>query len=301
MRCGLRSMELLLAIAERGSIGEAANALELSQPTVSANLRAIENRLKLTLVERSPRGSRLTAAGEAVTGWAREVLGASDRFEMSVAALREEGKSQLRVSASLTIAEYLVPRWLASLQSDAPDVVVALRVCNSEDVAQDVLSGATQLGFVEGLSMPPGLGERVIGHDQLAVVVASSHPWAQRQQPVGLDELLSARLVLRESGSGTREIFDHAVALHGHTAQPAFELGSTAAIKTALQTSDCVAVLSTLAVQAEIDRGQLTPIAVDGLDLRRVLRLIWPAGHRLDGPAANLAQHAIQSPGTLEA
>ncbi len=289
-------MELLLAIAEHGSIGEAARALELAQPTVSTNLRRLERQLGLRLVERTARGSRLTPAGSAVTDWAREVLTASDRFEAAVAALRQERAGQLHVSASMTIAEYLMPVWLADLQRREPDLAIALRVGNSEEVAGHVLSGTAELGFVEGVTVPDGLRTHVVAEDRLAVVVGVDHPWARRGEPVALDELLSARLVLREPGSGTRETFDHAVSSLGHPRpRPALELGSTASIKTALLTSDGVGVLSSLTVQAEIAAGRLASLDVAGLDLRRLLRLIWREDHNLNGPAALLAHRATST------
>ncbi|NEE01595.1 LysR family transcriptional regulator [Phytoactinopolyspora halotolerans] len=293
-RLELRAMELLLAIAEHGSIGEAARALQLAQPTVSTNLRRLEHQLGLRLVERTARGSRLTPTGSAVTDWAREVLTASDRFEAAVAALRHERAGQLHVSASMTIAEYLMPGWLADLQRHEPDLAIALRVGNSEEVAGQVLAGSAELGFVEGVTLPEGVRAHTVAEDQLAVVVSADHPWASGRRPVTVSELLSARLVLREPGSGTREAFDHAVAALGlPLPQPALELGSTASIKTALLDSDGVGVLSSLTVRAELAGQLLVAVDVAGLDLRRLLRLIWRADRDLTGAAALLARRAV--------
>lgn len=288
-------MELLVAIAEYGSLGAAAEALQLTQPTVSARLNGLERQLGLRLVERSPRGSRLTAQGMAVTDWSRTVLVESDRFEAAVDALRRENSGQLRVAASMTIAEYLVPKWLSDLRGRMPEISVSLRVHNSEDVAHDVLGRAAAVGFIEGVSVPSGLVHRIVGTDQLVAIVRPSHPWAKRRRPVSLDQFLQARLALRELGSGTREAFDRAVAAHGVVVRPDLELGSTSAIKAAVLSEDVVGVVSELAVTDELAHRGLSVVDVAGLDLKRRLRAIWPRGEDLTDAAATLVKLAANS------
>lgn len=291
-------MELLVAIAEQGSLGSAASALELTQPTVSARLNRLERQLGLRLVDRSPRGSDLTAHGAAVADWARTVLGESDRFEAAAAALRRQQSGQVTVAASMTVAEYLMPSWLATLQAQKPDITVALRVHNSEDVAHDVLAGDADVGFIEGVTLPDGLASTHIGDDRLAVMVASSHAWARRRLPISVDQLCAARLALREVGSGTRETFDNALARHAAVVTPALELGSTSAIKAAMLNSDDLAgVLSVLAVRGDIESGGLREVVVADLDLHRPLRAIWPSGKTIGDTAAALVRLASRRSG----
>lgn len=296
MRTDLRSLEMLLAVAEQGSIGAAARALDIRQPSVTDRLQRLERHLGLALVERSPRGSRLTPEGVAVADWAREVLSASDQLEAGVAALRRTHDSQLRVSASLTVAEYLLPRWLADLRQSSPDTGVALRMCNSGQAAQDVLHGDADLGFIEGPRTTRGLHTRVVAADALVIVVAPGHPWGRRRRPLGVGELADAPLIVREKGSGTRETLDNALVGAGahRTGTARLELGSTAAIKAAVLTGQGVGVLSRLAISDDIRAGRLREVAVEGVDLRRRLRAIWRAGTRLTGPAAELAACAVR-------
>lgn len=286
-------MELLVAIAETGSLGGAATALGITQPTVSARVRAMERRLGLHLVDRSPQGSRLTPQGLAITNWARGVLIESDRFEDSVAALRRELSSHMSIAASMTVAEYLVPRWLARLQPRWPEIAIALRVHNSEGVARAVLARECDIGFVEGVHVAAGLSHRTIGRDRLVLVISPAHRWARRRGPITVADLDAARLVLRESGSGTREIFDHAIAVAGHEPiEPALVLGSTAAIKAAVTGSDAVGVVSELAVRDDLRHGELRSVDVKGLDLRRELRAVWPRDQLLTDPADDLLRLA---------
>jgi DNA-binding transcriptional LysR family regulator len=292
-RTDLTSLETLLAVAEHGSIGAAARALGLRQPSVTDRLQRLERHLELSLLERSPRGTGLTSEGFAVADWARVTLAASGRLEAGAAALRRRQGGQLRVSASMTISEYLVPRWLTDLRIAAPEVSVSLRVGNSEQVADDVLGDKADLGFVEGLSVPRGLRQRVFGSDELVVVVAGGHPWTRRRRPLTAAELAATPLIVRERGSGTRETLARALTVLGYEAvPPQLELGSTAAVKAAVATGQGISVLSRLATADDVAAGRLRTVEVADLSLRRRLRVIWREHTTLSGPAADLVRRA---------
>lgn len=285
----LGPFDLLLSVAETGSMGRAARRHGVSQPAVSARLRALEASLGFSLLERSPRGARLTAAGALVADWARSAVDAAALLDEGVVALRAETTSRLRVAASLTVAEYLLPRWLIALRSALPDTTVALTSHNSTDTADDVRRGAADIGFVEGPTPPPDLDTQVVGHDQLTVVVGGDHPWARRRH-VTPAQLAETSLITREQGSGTRTSLEQALHDVGHPtrAAPALELSSTTAIKNAAAQGVAPAVLSSLAVVAELAAATLVAVPVRRLDLQRTLRAIWPADQRLTGPAREL-------------
>ncbi|GAA0419863.1 LysR family transcriptional regulator [Streptomyces luteireticuli] len=281
----LGSLDLLLAVARLGSLGRAARELGITQPAASGRLRGMERMLGVALVERSPRGSRLTPAGVLVTDWARRIVEAAEAFDAGVQALRGRRDSRLRVAASMTIAEYLLPGWLIALRGGRPDTAVSLFAGNSAAVAERVLAGEADLGFVEGLEVPAGLDAAVIGHDRLVLVVAPAHPWVRRHRPVGVDELAATPLVLRERGSGTRQVLDAALS---EPARPLLELASTTAVKAAVVSGAGPAVLSELAVGEELAGRRLVEIPVAGVSLRRDLRAVWPRGQRPGGPAWEL-------------
>jgi molybdate transport repressor ModE-like protein len=292
-RTDLASLETLLAVTEHGSIGAAARALGLRQPSVTDRLQRLERHLELSLLVRSSQGTRLTAEGAAVADWARATLAASDLLEAGAAALRRRHGGELRVSASMTISEYLVPRWLTDLRVAAPAVTVSLRVGNSEQVADDVLRADADLGFVEGLSVPNGLHQRVFATDELVVVVADGHPWARRRRPLTAAELAATPLIVRERGSGTRETLARALAVAGfEPVSPQLELGSTAAVKAAVATSQGISVLSRLAAADDVAAGRLRVVEVADLSLRRRLRVVWRQHTTLTGPAADLVRRA---------
>lgn len=281
----LGALELLLAVARLGSLGGAARELGITQPAASSRIRSMERQLGVALVDRSPRGSTLTDAGALVTDWARRVVEAAAAFDAGAQALRHRRDSRLRVAASMTIAEYLLPGWLLALRSQRPDTAVSLLAGNSTTVAERLLSDEADLGFVEGLSVPAGLDSTVIAHDHLIVVTAPTHPWARRRRPVPAAELAATPLILREKGSGTRQVLDTAL---GGLARPLIELSSTTAVKASAVSGAGPAVLSELAVGEELSMRRLVRIPVEGVTLARDLRAVWPTGHRPTGPAREL-------------
>ncbi|MFJ4486329.1 LysR family transcriptional regulator [Streptomyces longwoodensis] len=281
----LGALELLLAVARLGSLGAAAREVGITQPAASSRVRSMERQLGVALVDRSPRGSRLTDAGALVTDWARRVVEAAEAFDAGAQALRDRRDSRLRVAASMTIAEYLLPGWLLALRAQRPDTAVSLLAGNSTAVAERLLTGEADLGFVEGLTVPAGLDSAVVAHDRLIVVTAPGHPWARRRAPLSAAELSTTPLILREKGSGTRQVLDAAL---GGLARPLIELSSTTAVKAAAVGGAGPSVLSELVVREELAVRRLVAVPVADVSLTRDLRAVWPTGHRPTGPARDL-------------
>ncbi|MER6778869.1 MULTISPECIES: LysR family transcriptional regulator [unclassified Streptomyces] len=284
----LGALELLLAVARIGSLSGAAKRMGITQPAASSRIRAMETRLGVALVDRSPRGSTLTAEGALVTDWARRVVEAAEAFDAGAQALRGRRDSRLRVAASMTIAEYLLPGWLIALRGQRPGTAVSLHAGNSAVVAERVLAHEADLGFVEGLSVPEGLDSAVIAQDRLVVAVAPGHAWARRTRGVAAAELAATPLILREWGSGTRQVLDAALAQSGGLAAPLLELASTTAVKAAALSGAGPCVLSELALGEELAARRLVEVPVTGAALGRALRAVWPVGNRPAGPARDL-------------
>lgn len=278
----LESLEMLLAVAEMGSISSVARVHSLSQPAVTARMNLLERRLGLYLLERGPSGTRLTADGLAVAEYAQRVVDAAVALSAAAEALRDRSTGRLRVAASLTIADHLMPGWLLSLRHAAPQVSITLRVTNSAAVIAAILGRSADIGFVEGTPTPlPGLRTRRIGGDQLVLVVSRDHPWAQRCSLVSPAQLAATPLVLREAGSGTRQVLEDQLARQGLRTMTQLELGSTAAIFAAARRGEAPAVVSSLAVGEELASQHLMSVQVPELDLRRTFRAVWSLGRRL--------------------
>lgn len=292
----LDSLELLLEVAETGSLGRAAVRHGLSQPAVSARVQGMERLVGFPLLTRGARGSTLTPAGALLADWARDVLHAASVLEAGIGSLRADRNARLRVAASLTVAEHLLPGWLVGLAAEHPETAVSLAATNSAEVAEAVRAGRADLGFVEGPDLPAGLQDRVVARDRLVVVVPPGHPWTRRRAPLQAAELAGTRLVCREPSSGTRASLEAALTAvgAGPVAAPLLELSSSSAVRTAVAAGAGPAVLSDLAVRDDVAAGRLVRIGVRGLDLDRRLRAVWPVAQPLRGPAADLLRLAGQ-------
>ncbi|MFB9376330.1 LysR family transcriptional regulator [Kineococcus gynurae] len=292
----LTSLELLLAVDETGSFGQAALRHGVTQPAVSARLARMERQVGVRLLDRGPRGARVTREGALLVVWAREVLAAAGALDAGIASLRADHGTRLRVAASLTVAEYLLPQWLVRLAAEHPETAVSLEPVNSAEVLRRVRDARVDLGFVEGPDVPEGVDSTVVAHDELRVVVAPSHPWRRRRaRPLTAVELARVRLVQREPHSGTRTALEGALrtALTAagedvDLAPPLLELASTSAVRSAALTGAGPAVLSALAVADDVRGGRLVALPVAGVDLRRALRAVWPRGVLPAGPARDL-------------
>ncbi len=294
------SLDLLQSVAELGSIRRAAMAHHVSQPAASMRLRALERTLGLELLDRSSGRARLTPAGIAVVEWGGAVLDEVRALLMGVAALRAEGTTQLRLAASMTAAEYLVPAWLNRLRAAEPDLRVSLQMGNSEHVADVVARREADLGFVEGDTVPAALESKVVSRDELVLVVAPSHPWGRRRKALSAPEVAATPLVLREPGSGTRQVFEGALGACGLSVTPLVELGSTTAIKAAVGSGLGPGVLSRLAIRAEVNEGRMVIVPTSGFSLERSIRAVWPRSVVL-APAASLLLAQINRPNVAPA
>ncbi len=283
----LASFEVFLAIAETGSLGRAARELGYTQQAVSRRLASMEAQAGVTLAVRTTRGSELTPAGVIVAEWAKRLLEVAGEIDTGMGSLRKEGREKVRVAASQTISEQLMPQWLVSLQAAAnrfggtvPQVI--LTATNSEHAIASVRDGGADLGFVENPGPPKGLGSAVVGHDELVIVVPPTHKWAKRSREVTALELAQTRLVAREPHSGIRDSLTvalrHVLGEDMQQAPPVLELTSAAAMRAAVLAGAGPAAMSKLAVADDLAVGRLRAIHIPELDLRRQFRAIWVGG-----------------------
>src|SRR3984957_17240522 len=273
----LAALEVLLSVARTGSLGRAAQETGVSQQAVSARIRAMEAQTGVTLVQRTARGSTLTAEGAVIAQWAAGVLDVAGELDAEIAALRHDRRGRLRLCASLTIAERLLPAWLVSYRAAArnrggEDVEIVLTAANTDGVITHVTVGDADLGFVESPNAPQSLRSRVIGHDGLVVVVTPpAHPCARRRRPGSAAELAATPLVSREGGSGTSQTLTAAltaaVGADVVQAPAALSVSTTSAVRAAVLAGAAPAVITELAVTDDLAAGRLTRIEIPGLDL----------------------------------
>lgn len=271
----ISALDLFRSVVELGSLGRAAQAHRITQPSASSRLRSLERTLGITLLVRSPTGSTLTPDGRVVADYANAVLSAADDLASGVAALKADQAGLLRLAASYTLAEYVLPFWLETFFSARPDDSVVLDVTNSRAVIDRVESGAIDLGFIESPTAPAGMAEQVIGTDEIIAVASPRHVWTNERR-IDLATFASTPMVLREHGSGTRDSLVTELARLGHDSPPsALDLGSLSAVRIAVINGASPTVISRLAVADDLATGRLVEIEVPGLRIERRLRAIW--------------------------
>jgi len=292
----LGALRALREVARQGSIAAAATVLGVSQQALSARMRTLERAMGINLLARTPSGSHLTEQGRLVVGWAEDVLDAADRLEAGVRSIRSGVSHRLAIAASQTVAEHLVPHWLIELRSveqsaagqtgaeqaeGYPPTVVELTVANSTGVVELVRDGKAALGFIETPHLPADLLTTHLRDDELLVVTAPGHPWARRRGPLSLTEIAATPLVMREAGSGTRDTLTDHLAAHNPPlrAQIAMELGTSAAVRSAIAAGVGPGVLSRLAVRDDLVLGRLVAVEVVGPPLTRQLTAVWRPDH----------------------
>lgn len=277
------AIDLLTEVAESGGIGAAARAARITQQAASQRIRSLEAATGLTLVERSPWGSVLTPDGALLSQWAAEVIEASRKVEAGVAALRRRSSANLRVAASSTIAELLLPEWMMRLRDGTHSHLrVALFPASSRDVAAAVSSGDVDLGFAEESTIPRGLRRRVIGVHRLVLAVAPQHPWAGRAGAVTPATVARTAMVALPSGADVRRSYELALrrALGGRSeiATPLLERPTTAAVVDAVRRGVGPAVLSSVAVAADVRTRRLHVLPIRGISGPRPLHAVWKGG-----------------------
>ncbi len=282
----LTALDLYASVVELGSLGRAAKMHGIAQPSASSRIRNLERQLGVTLLTRSATGSIPTPEGIVVSGWTDAILRAAHDLEAGLEALKAEQSGRLRIAASYTIAEYLLPGWLGRFSREHPRDTVALDVENSTHVLAELERGEADIGFIETPLETPSMSEVIVAHDQLVAVVPPDHEWALREA-VDMTELAQTPLVMREQGSGTREALEQALHDAGHGLPVSvLELGSTSAVRSAVLSGNSPTVISRLAVASELRDGLLVEVPITDLKIERDLRAVWPTGK----PLPKLAQ-----------
>lgn len=266
-------LEAFVAAIEAGTMGGAAEALDLTQSAVTKRIARLEALLGTVLLERGRYGVRPTGPGGALYPEARRALETLRRATESLRAERTARHATLRITASHTVGEYLLPHWLAGHRRSGAEFHATMRISNSPAVLEAVREDDADLGFVEHGGDATGLETMVVGRDELVAVVATDHRWAKRRT-IAVRELVGEPYITREPASGTRTVAEDALAKAGVRLQPALEAQSLETVKRSVAGGDGFSLLSPLAVAHEVDAGSLCTRPVRGVDLRRELRAV---------------------------
>ena len=290
----INHLAIFHAVAEEHSMSRGAERLCISQPAVSKQVKELEAALGVTLFDRLPRGLRLTQAGEVLAGHARWLFAVEADAERAIAELKGLVQGRLTVGASLTIGDYLLPQILGEYRRKHPGIALHLEIANTQVIQRKIRENALDVGLTEGVAEDAELDAEVFGEDELVAVVPPGHSL------LGKDEVSAARFcaepfLMREPGSGTREVVERALALRGIQVMPAMSLGSTEAIKRGVASGLGVAIVSKLALETELEAGRLCPVTLSDLSITRPLHLVCLRG-KSKGAAVQAFLNLLRQP-----
>ena len=257
-----RRLQVFHAVAKHLSFTKAAEAVCMTQPAVTFQVRQLEEHFNTRLFDRTQGRITLTPAGQVAFQYAERILALSAELDSQLREITGKEAGPLLVGASTTIAEYLLPGILGEFKARHPGVVPRLFVANSEAVQERVAARSLDLGFIEGDSHLPSLASDVCCEDELQVVCAPSHALA-RQEVIAPRALTEHAYVSREVGSGTREVIDNflvKVGLGPDSLQVVMEASSPEALKGLVATGLGFTIMSRATVAKEVRLGELVPI-----------------------------------------
>ena len=271
-----RRLQVFHAVAKHLSFTRAADALFMTQPAVTFQIKQLEEQYGTRLFERRHGGISLTPAGEMVLSYAQKILALSDEMETRLSEMTGEMRGPLLVGASTTIAEFMLPRVLGEFNAAYPQVRARLIVANSESIESRVAEHTLDVGLIEVPAKAGGLTSQICCEDELLVICAPDYPLAG-QKSVKPAALAEYEFISREPGSGTREITD--AYFLGHKVPPEslktqMELGSPEALKGVVSTGLGFAIVSRAVVDKEVQLGELLAIPLDP-PLKRSLYLVF--------------------------
>jgi DNA-binding transcriptional LysR family regulator len=283
----LYHLRVFQTVAEHEHITRASEELFLSQPAVTKIIQSLEHETGLELIERHGRRIVLTHAGHVLHSYARRVFALERDMEEAVAALRDVEAGEIKLAANTTSGVYLLPPIVSRYRNLYPQVTLHIDILNSHEIIEQTLNWTLDFGLVEGdpSTLPAGLSVEVFAQDELVLVVAPDHRWS-RLDELNPDALGEGELLLREQGSGIREVIEHSLLLHRVHVHPLFTLPDNEAIKQMVMSGVGAAIVSTIAVQRELASGDLVRIPITGVDLRPQLSLV----RRIDKQLSRAAQ-----------
>lgn len=271
----INHLEMFCSVVDEGSISQAARIKYVSQPAVTNQIRQLENHYGTDLFNRSEGRLLLTEAGRKLYPFAKEMVDHLQRSEEAVKSIRKEYESTLHIGASLTIGEYFLPRTLGAFQRTYNVGQMSVSIGSTPDIVTKLTDLEIDLALVEGVVENQECTTFKYGEDELILVVPSNHRWA-KQEEIELEEMTEERMIWREENAGIRKIIEKELSKHrvsmNRTNQ--VELGSTQAIKSAVESGLGFSILPKLSVERELELGVLTRIPIAHVELTRDLFIV---------------------------
>lgn len=292
----LRQLHTFRMVVERGSFSGAAEELDISQPAVSFQIRALEESVGHRLLDRSGRRVALTEAGEIAYRYTKRMMGLELELERELQELGDRIAGPLVLGSSTGPGELVLPQLLGRFAAAHPDVVVRLAVLDTQTVCDRVLEEELELGIVGAARQQRGLVFDPFMRDELVAIVPPGHPFAGRER-LTIAELVSEPLLVQQEGSGVRAVVEQAMrdaGIRDRDLTIAMELGLQQSVKAAVLDGFGITVISRLAVEREVADGSLVALPLEGDGLARQFWMVRHAGRTPRRAARAFTEFAVK-------
>lgn len=266
--------------AMKRNFSETAKILHLSQPSVSLQIQQLEESLRVKLFERTTRTIKLTNSGKVLLRYAERIFQFINEAEKELTALSKSIHGELNIGASTTIGEHILPYLLGPFKLEYPLVNLLMKIGNSHTIIEQLLNQEIHIGFVEAMYTHPRLNNHPFLDDELVVICSKKNP---PPTLVGKDvltpqDLFSLPLILRERGSGTRQVIDESlrtIELNPDELHVVLESGNTESVKAAVETGMGISILSKYAIRKELQLNTLQEVKIKGINMHRYFYLVY--------------------------
>ncbi|MEK4437188.1 MULTISPECIES: selenium metabolism-associated LysR family transcriptional regulator [Paenibacillus] len=264
-------LHIFYTVAEKGSFSAAAQALHMTQPAVTMQIQSLEDYFGTKLLHRSTKKIELSEAGRTLLPHAKRSVELVRQTDEAMSAFTQMLQGRLQLGASLTIGEYVLPRMLGPFARQYPDISIVMKVMNTTQIMDDILKHQLNFGLIEAPIHHPDMIVEPVMQDELKLIVPAGHALADRGE-VELEEVMAYPFVLREKGSGTRQVMEDQLQKKNIDPQDmnvVMELGSTGAVKSAVEAGVGITMLSPSSVQHELALGLVHIVDIRGLAFKR--------------------------------
>lgn len=269
-----QQLQVFITVAEKQSFSRAAEEHHMTQPAVSQYIRQLEEQIGSRLLERTNKYVRLNQAGEIVYHHAKEILALYTKMQNLVDDVVHKASGPLSIGASYTFGEYVLPRIIANLKVNYPDILPTVTIGNTTTIAELVASHQLDIGIVEGTFNASKLIVEDFAEDRMVIVCSKTHPLANRRDAIELKALEQEMWIAREQGSGTRAAMDNLFHQHQIAPKKLMNFSSTQPIKESVEAGLGISLLSHWSIKKELTCGDLQMMHVKGLPYPRKFSIV---------------------------
>ncbi|WP_264738054.1 LysR family transcriptional regulator [Cytobacillus firmus] len=267
------ALKTFVTLAEVKNFTKTADLLLMSQPSVSLHIKNLEKEFQTKLFQRSPKYLKITPSGEILYDRAKQMITIYEQTRQEILEQQNTIKGDLKIAASFTIGEYILPSLLLDLQNQYPELNLQVTIANTEEVVQSTRSHHVDIGLIEGQTNERELIVTPFLEDELFIVTSNQHPLVQKEEAT-IADLQDQAWIMRENGSGTREYFNHVVRSNGLKVKSLLTISSNQGIKETLINGLGISILSGSVVERDVKQNNLSIIKVKNQEFKRTLSYV---------------------------